>query len=1178
MIWPIIQPFAWFLFTPAVFLSAWIGGRWLGSLASVVATLLVWYFFLPPERSFTERTLGETVAALTFLGTGVIFSLFHDRLKRANLRVAEALAASRYQAQLESAFHAIQDGIVVTDRRGAIILVNEAEARLNGFPSAEAMKQNLTFFQDLYELRDADGKPLPFQEWPINKVLKGKSIRNLELRTRRRDTGQEWLFSFSGEPVRDEEGQQILAVVGTRDITDQKLAEEGLRAGENRLRAIFENAAVGIGRVSPDGRWLEVNQRLCDIVGYTREELMMKTFADITHPEDLEADWRQARQLLAGEIETYSMEKRYLRRDGSTIWVNLTASLVRKADGSPEYFIPVVEDISTRRQAEEKLRGSEERLRLALTAAGLGVFEWNVPADVAVWENDRMYEIFGHTRADGTLSKERLTEKYIHPDDVATFGQALADGMKSGRPVHAIYRIRRKDGAIRSLDLASSFELSRDGVPIRMVGVLADITEQREAEQKIRASEQQFRVLADTAPVLIWVAGTDKLCTFFNKPWLDFTGRTMEEEMGNGWTEGVHPDDFDRCVEIYGTSFEARKPFQMEYRLLRNDGEYRWIVDNGIPRFSPNGDFLGYIGSCIDITGRKQAEAEREQLTQEQAVRAEAEHSAERIRRLQAATDAALGRVALGDLLNETLRRVRELLEADSAAILLTAEDGRWVKVHATVGLQDGALGVQVPIGQGLAGTVASTRAPLVVEDISSWNVINPVLRKYARSFLGVPLLTEGRLIGVMHVDTVKARQFTESDIRLLQLAADRIALAIEQARLYELEHQARRQAEEANRMKDEFLALVSHELRSPLNAMLGYARLLRFGPVDSQTLDKALDVIERGGKAQTHLIDDLLDTARIISGKLRIDVGPVDLVGVVEGAVQTIYPAADAKGITIRTDLNPRAGQITGDAERLQQVIWNLLSNAVKFTPSGGRVEVCLEREDPHISITVSDTGKGISPEFLPYIFDRFRQADASSARRYGGLGLGLALVKYLVELHGGTIEASSGGEGTGSTFKVLLPVRAVSGLQEPQGTLVSAVATEQPILAGARVLVVDDEDDARELVKTVLSHEGADVVLARSAAEAFEMITTAPDQTRPNVIVADLGLPEEDGYSMLRRMREWEREHGVFIPAVALTAYGRTEDRMRALRAGFQLHVAKPVEPVELAVVVASVLRPAA
>jgi signal transduction histidine kinase/ActR/RegA family two-component response regulator len=620
---------------------------------------------------------------------------------------------------------------------------------------------------------------------------------------------------------------------------------------------------------------------------------------------------------------------------------------------------------------------------------------------------------------------------------------------------------------------------------------------------------------------------------------------------------------------------ETGQPFETEYRLRRKDGQYRWYLARGSPIRNALGQIVKWIGTSTDIHDLKEAEAEREELlARERAARAEAEHSAESIRRLQAVTDSALARLTIDDLLREMLARIRELLATDSAAVLLLTEDGQSLSVRATIGWDEAATGLSVPFGKGVAGSIAESRAPLVVEDLSAVAVVNPALRRNARSLIGAPLIVEGRLIGVIHSETTRPRRFTEEDMRLLQLAADRVALAVEHARIYEVERQARRQAEEANRMKDEFLAIVSHELRSPLNAMLGYAVLLRYGGLDTQRVKQAADIIERSGKAQAQLIDDLLDTARIISGKLRLELGPVDLVSVIDQAVQTIRPAADAKGISIETDLPSEIGQITGDPTRLQQVVWNLLSNAVKFTPQGGRVEARLERVDPYIRITVSDTGKGISPDFLPYVFDRFRQADASSARRYGGLGLGLALVKYLVELHGGTIEVVSEGEGSGATFNVTLPVRAVATpLGEAGGAPVTVKISKE--LAGVRALVVDDEDDARKLIETALTQQGADVVAVSSAAEAYTLITTTPPQDQPDVMVTDIGMPGEDGYSLIRRVREWERHRGAYMPAVALTAYGRVEDRMRALSAGFQMHVAKPVEPAELTVVIMSLVR---
>jgi PAS domain S-box-containing protein len=404
---------------------------------------------------------------------------------------------------------------------------------------------------------------------------------------------------------------------------------------------------------------------------------------------------------------------------------------------------------------------------------------------------------------------------------------------------------------------------------------------------------------------------------------------------------------------------------------------------------------------------------------------------------------------------------------------------------------------------------------------------------------------------------------------------AERKQAEREREELLARERQAREMAEAVNRSKDEFLALVSHELRAPLNAMLGWARILKTRKVDEAMMARAIDTIERSAESQQQLVDDLLDTARIITGKLRLEVMPVDLMPVIEAAVDVVRPAAEAKGIDIELALDTETGIITGDSGRLQQVIWNLLSNAVKFTPQNGHIEVRLSRVDPHVQISVSDTGRGINPEVLPYVFDRFHQADSSSTRRYGGLGLGLSLVRHLVELHGGTISAESAGEGRGSTFTINLPLRAVRAPSEDldHRSLTGDGGTAfQAALSDLRVLVVDDETNARELVTAVLEQYGARVTAVASVAEALMVIRAGEPALSPDVIISDLGMPDEDGYTLIHRVRELDAERGRQIPAVALTAYGRATDRIRALSAGFQMHVAKPVEPVELAMVVAS------
>jgi CheY-like chemotaxis protein len=375
--------------------------------------------------------------------------------------------------------------------------------------------------------------------------------------------------------------------------------------------------------------------------------------------------------------------------------------------------------------------------------------------------------------------------------------------------------------------------------------------------------------------------------------------------------------------------------------------------------------------------------------------------------------------------------------------------------------------------------------------------------------------------------------------------------------------------------MKDEFLATLSHELRTPLNAILGWSQLLKTGGKDSADFEQGIEVIDRNARAQTQIIEDLLDMSRIISGKVRLDVQRVDLAPVVAAAVDALKPTADAKGVRLHVVLDPRAGPVSGDPSRLQQVFWNLLSNAVKFTPRGGRVQVLLERVNSHLELSVIDTGEGISAEFLPFVFDRFRQSDASTTRQHGGLGLGLAIVKQLVELHGGSISAKSAGEGKGSTFTVALPMTVI------QPDVVEPVAKRHPTakgtpvsvehcadIAGLKVLVVDDEPDARALMKRLLESCHAKVIVAASAQEAVERVQSE----RPDVIASDIGMPGEDGYSLIRRVRALPADQGGETPAMALTAYARGEDRVKALTAGFQYHVAKPIDPGELISLVAS------
>jgi len=437
------------------------------------------------------------------------------------------------------------------------------------------------------------------------------------------------------------------------------------------------------------------------------------------------------------------------------------------------------------------------------------------------------------------------------------------------------------------------------------------------------------------------------------------------------------------------------------------------------------------------------------------------------------------------------------------------------------------------------------------------------------RSYLAVPVKgLAGNVLGGLFFGHSQPDKFDEQHERLAVGVASWASVALENSRLYT-------EAREANRLKDEFLAVLSHELRTPLNAIVGYSRLMRGQMLPPEQIARAIETLERNARWLTQIVEDVLDVSRIVAGKIRLDVQAVEIAGVVDNAVATVQPAADAKGVRLHSVIDPRTGPVSGDPDRLQQVVWNLLSNAVKFTPRDGRVDVRLERVSSHIEVVVSDSGIGISRDFLPQVFDRFRQADSGSTRKTGGLGLGLSIVRHLVEMHGGSVHAASAGLDQGATFTVRLPVMAVQPSPNAKREHPLALMNHplQPLadLGGVRVLAVDDDADALGLLKDVLQAAGANVATASSAASAMETIRAF----RPQVLVADIGMPEVDGFELIRRIRASEDPGVSELPAAALTAFARSEDRTRALQSGFEMHLSKPVDPGELVASVATLVR---
>jgi signal transduction histidine kinase/CHASE3 domain sensor protein/ActR/RegA family two-component response regulator len=483
------------------------------------------------------------------------------------------------------------------------------------------------------------------------------------------------------------------------------------------------------------------------------------------------------------------------------------------------------------------------------------------------------------------------------------------------------------------------------------------------------------------------------------------------------------------------------------------------------------------------------------------------------------------------------------------------------------------------PTGEGIYSLICKTNKPMRLTQAEL--EAHPAFRNFGkdaakhppmRGWLAAPLIgRDGVNIGVIQLSDKNEGDFNADDEAILVQLAQMASIAIENGRFFKGTQEARLDAERANRLKDQFLATLSHELRTPLNAILGWAQLLRSSNPASEDWTQGLDTIERNARAQTQLVEDLLDVSRIISGKLRLDVQSVNLPETIIAGINAVQPAADAKSIRIERILDPSAGPVTGDPARLQQIFWNLLSNAVKFTPKKGKVYVKLARVNSHVEVSVTDSGEGISPEFLPHLFHRFSQADSTTTRRHGGLGLGLSIVKHLVEMHGGSIHADSPGRGKGATFVVSLPIAVAheptQQRDHPTSSIRYASLENTPNLDGLRVLVVDDESDARDLIRRILGMGKAEVVAVGSAKEAMAMI----QPFQPQVLISDIGMPGLDGYEFIRQVRATGKSSQE-VPAVALTAFARTEDRRRALMAGFQMHVAKPVDPGELLAVVAS------
>jgi PAS domain S-box-containing protein len=840
---------------------------------------------------------------------------------------------------------------------------------------------------------------------------------------------------------------------------------------------------------------------------------------------------------------------------------------------------------TARRLAQHASAAHDARLRLAaiVESSADAVVSKSLDGIVQSW-NEGATRIFGY-RPEEIVG--RSVTLLIPPDRLNEESEILAK-IREGDRVEHYETIRvRKDGQQIHVSLTVSPLRGATGEIIGASKIARDITDSIHAQEAIRRSESELHTLANSIPQLAWMADADGSVIWYNQTWYDYTGTNSEQVAGWGWKEVHDPAVLPAVIERWNNSVRTGANFEMEFPIRSRNASFRWFLTRARPLHDETGKVIRWFGTSTDIDEAKVTEKALLEKTNALELLNE--------------TNKTVGsKLDLPDLLQAVTDVATELTDARIGAFFYKSKDeqGEPLMLCTFAGPareefeQNG-----MPSDMPLFGPTFAGDGIIRSDDIC----VDPRYRQLdlqhskspdelqVRSYLAAPVRSRmGEVIGGLLFGHPEAGVFTEATERLVAGLASQAGVAIDNARLYEnlktaaeerehllqAERSARSEAERLNLLKDEFLATLSHELRTPLNAILGWSQLLGRGDASEEDLQEGLETIERNARAQTQLIEDLLDMSRIVSGRIRLDVQPTDLASVLELAIDSVRPSADAKQITLRKVLDPRVGQVAGDPTRLQQVFWNLLSNAIKFTPRDGEIDVVLERVNSHAEITFRDTGIGIPPEFLANVFDRFRQADSSTTRRYGGLGLGLSIVKNLVELHGGHIEVFSEGKDKGSTFTIsmpLMPVRERADRRHPTSMGDTPIEWGEVLLSGTKVLVVDDEPDARQLITRVLTHYEATVESAGDAEAAIELVK----RWGPDVIVSDIGMPGTDGYEFIRRVRALSPNQGARVPAIALTAFARSEDRTQAMLAGYQLHVAKPIQPQELAASIASLLH---
>ncbi|HJS24527.1 MAG TPA: PAS domain S-box protein [Pyrinomonadaceae bacterium] len=882
------------------------------------------------------------------------------------------------------------------------------------------------------------------------------------------------------------------------------------------LKCLLEANVDGILAFDREFRYTTWNRAMERISGVKREDVLGNCAFDLFSCLKETGEDKYYREALAGRSVVAENRPYVIPQSGRKGFFDGYYSPRHDEKGEVVGGVAIIRDVTDRKIAEASALDEHRRLAFHVENTPLAVIEWDHEFKVLRW-SPAAQKLFGW-KAEEVIGKSFSNWEFVVAEDYEVVNQ-VGHRQSQGQERHGISRNRNynKLGSILHCEWYNSALYNEAGKLVSVLSLVLDVSVARRIEEALRKSEAQYRLLFESNPQAMWVYDLTTLRFLaVNDAAVRHYGYSRAEFLEMSIKDIRPPEDILLLENFLATDSDE----------VANAGEWRHRKKDGtvinVEITSSRLTFAGRPAEFVlvhDITERKEAETA-----------------------LRISED-----------------RYRDLVDNSHELICTHDLEGRVLSVNPW------------------AARVLGYPQDLLV----GINIRDGLLPEYRAEFDEYlrTVITEGSARGVMKVraatgetrlweyyNTLRTEGVEKPIVR--GMAHD----ATERRKALKREKEARLEAEAANRVKDEFLSTLSHELRTPLTAIMGWADLLLHDEVEPEKRQQAVETIFRNANSQCQLINDLLEVSRIITGKLRLEFVACELDSVIEAAAESIRPTAEAKGVRLQVLLEPHVGPVFGDHERLQQVVWNLLSNGVKFTRKGGLVQVTLQRINSHVEIVVKDTGIGIKPDFLPHVFDRFRQADGSTTRNYGGLGLGLAIVRHLVELHGGAAWAESPGDNEGSTFTVRLPAMTASEQPSPEELKQPAVAATEPrdrqpsSLAGLRVLVVDDEIDARSLLSAMLERCGAQVVAVSSAREGLESV----ESWQPDVLIADIGMPVEDGYGLIKKVRALPKDRGGQTPALALTAYARTEDRVRALSEGYQVHLAKPVDRYELAAVV--------